>query len=417
MFGQAMSPAACHPLSAPPAHRGRSFLGLTVAAAQGQFALQQCADCSTVQYPPREACVRCLSANLSWVYQDGAGTLVSMTTLHHSNEAYFRKRLPWRIGLVKLAAGPSAFVHVHASVAEAPCPVRVVARVDRSGQAVLIAGPAGTAWNMSEDKLMGEITFDPAGRTVLVTDGQSETGRALIDALQAAGAGVIWAGRRDASVPLWFDGGESETEPVGAELTPGAVRWVRLDVRDERSVSTLAERMGPMLDLILNNSEHHAPVAGGGLPSPGAAQQEMSVNVIGLLRLQQAFGPLFMQRAASCPDRAFPWVNLLSIHSLAHHPDGGSFSASKAAAFALAQGQRSVMRASNVRVVHCFPGPIDEPGRPDSPWPKLSPRALAGAILHGLAQGIEDIYPGDVAQDLLARWRADPLALQREIGG
>ncbi|MDO4683125.1 MAG: SDR family NAD(P)-dependent oxidoreductase [Lautropia sp.] len=410
-----MASAALHPLSLPPAHRGRSCLGLTAAAAQGQFVLQQCADCTAVQYPPREACVRCLSANLSWVSQDAEGTLLSMTTLHHSNEAYFRERLPWRVGLVKLAAGPSAFVHVHASVAGAPCPVRVVARVDRSGQAVLIAGSPGEAWNMSEDKLMREITFDPAGRTVLVTDGQSETGRALIDALQAAGACVIWAGRRDAAEPLWFAAGETDTSAEKGTTT-GLVRWVRMDVRDQASVSALADRVGPTLDMVLNNSEHHGPAADGGLASLSTMQEAVSVNVIGLLRLYQAFGPPFMHRAATCPDRAFPWVNLLSIHSVAHCPEDGGFSASKAAALALSQGQRRVMRASNVRVVHCFPGPIDEPGRPDSPWPKLSPRALAGAILHGLAQGIEDIYPGDVAQDLLARWRADPLALQREIG-
>ena len=46
----------------PPAARSRVALGLTAAAALGRFELQQCRDCGTVQYPPREACQKCLSS-------------------------------------------------------------------------------------------------------------------------------------------------------------------------------------------------------------------------------------------------------------------------------------------------------------------------------------------------------------------
>jgi len=64
----------------PPGGRSRVALGLTAAAARGRFELQTCAECGTVQYPPREACVACLSANLVWRAQDGTGELVSETT-------------------------------------------------------------------------------------------------------------------------------------------------------------------------------------------------------------------------------------------------------------------------------------------------------------------------------------------------
>jgi uncharacterized OB-fold protein len=75
---------------------------------EGRFELQVCKDCSAVQYPPREACHRCLSARLQWRAQSGEGTLLGTTTLHHSNDPFFRERLPWRLGLVQLAAGPVA---------------------------------------------------------------------------------------------------------------------------------------------------------------------------------------------------------------------------------------------------------------------------------------------------------------------
>jgi len=68
-------------------------LNLTAAAAEGRLELQVCQDCHTVQYPPREACVHCLSSRLRWRLQSGSGRLQARTTLHHSNDLFFRERL------------------------------------------------------------------------------------------------------------------------------------------------------------------------------------------------------------------------------------------------------------------------------------------------------------------------------------
>ena len=53
-------------MNLPPWARGRVALGMTAAAAEGRFELQVCKECSTVQYPPREACHKCLSPKLQW---------------------------------------------------------------------------------------------------------------------------------------------------------------------------------------------------------------------------------------------------------------------------------------------------------------------------------------------------------------
>ncbi|MBV8538308.1 MAG: short-chain dehydrogenase, partial [Alphaproteobacteria bacterium] len=89
-------------MNVPPGSRSRVALGMTAAAAEGRFALQACADCGAVQYPPREACHACLSPRLAWRDQSGLGTLIAETVLHHSNDLFFRERLPWRLGLVHL---------------------------------------------------------------------------------------------------------------------------------------------------------------------------------------------------------------------------------------------------------------------------------------------------------------------------
>jgi len=141
-------------MNLPPAQRGRVALGITAAAAEGRFELQQCEDCGTVQYPPREACHKCLSARLRWRAQSGEGELCALTTLHHSNDLFFRERLPWRLGLVKLDAGPTLVVHLHGEVGEAPARVRVGARLDRAGQAVLIGFPNEGSPHMADDKML-----------------------------------------------------------------------------------------------------------------------------------------------------------------------------------------------------------------------------------------------------------------------
>ena len=50
-------------MNLPPWARGRTALGMTAAAAEGRFELQVCQRCGAVQYPPRDACHRCLSAS------------------------------------------------------------------------------------------------------------------------------------------------------------------------------------------------------------------------------------------------------------------------------------------------------------------------------------------------------------------
>jgi len=112
---------------------------------------------------------------------------------------------------------------------------------------------------------------------------------------------------------------------------------------------------------------------------------------------------------------AVAWVNLLSVYALANFPPHGTFSASKAAAHSLAQCLRAEMRPAGVRVVNVFPGPIDDEWNQLLPPPKIAPAALAKSIVAALREGIEDVYPGDVAQEWLARWRDNPKALEREI--
>jgi short-subunit dehydrogenase len=120
-------------------------------------------------------------------------------------------------------------------------------------------------------------------------------------------------------------------------------------------------------------------------------------------------------RGADGQSSAVAWVNLLSIFALSNFPSHGTFSASKAAAYSLSQCLRAEMRQAGIRVINVFPGPIEDEWNQQLPPPKLAPEALARAVVGALRDGVEDVYPGDVAQEWLARFRENPKILEREL--
>ena len=49
------------------------------------------------------------------------------------------------------------------------------------------------------------------------------------------------------------------------------------------------------------------------------------------------------------------------------------------------------------------------------PAPKVTPVQLARSVVQALRQGIETVALGPVAEDIVQRWRDDPMLLEREL--
>ncbi|HKF96700.1 MAG TPA: SDR family NAD(P)-dependent oxidoreductase, partial [Steroidobacteraceae bacterium] len=171
------------------------------------------------------------------------------------------------------------------------------------------------------------------------------------------------------------------------------------------------------VDILINNVELHRAHGIASRYGTDVARAEMEVNYLGLLRLAQEFGPVMRARGADGQSSAVAWVNLLSIFALSNFPPHGTYSASKAAALSLAQCLRAEMRPASLRVINIFPGPIEDEWNQLLPPPKLAPEAVARAVVTALKDGVEDVYPGDIAQEWLARWRESPKVLERELAG
>jgi NAD(P)-dependent dehydrogenase (short-subunit alcohol dehydrogenase family) len=250
------------------------------------------------------------------------------------------------------------------------------------------------------------MTCDPKFRKVLITDAKTALGQAMVEAVVAAGADLVWAGHA-----------EPWKKPPGFDRLAAIpqVSLVPLDLTDSRSVKETAGEIGGRVDILINTGDYHRNFGIAARNGVEAARAEMDINYFGLLRLAQEFAPAMRARAGDGQSSAVAWVNLLSIYALSSFPAHGTYSASKAAALSLAQCLRAELGPAGVRVINVFPGPIDDEWSQALLPPKIAPSRLAADIIHALRGGAEDVYPGDIAQEWLERWRDNPKALEREL--
>ena len=394
------------PPELPPVQRSRAALAMSAAAARGVFALQKCAACGEIAYPPRDACPKCLSQQLTFEPVADGGEVIAETIIRTSTDLYFRQRTPWRIGTVRLDCGPSVVAHLHGDVT-LPSRVRMISKLDKSGNAVLMALPERETENMADDPELRELTASPKFRRVLVTDGRSAVGQAVAAALSKAGASIIFVGIAEPWKP--YPGQERLAAIPNLQI-------MELDLTDTISVRELSGEIGGKTDIIVNTADHARP---GGLLAQGnlvTARDSFDVNVFGLQRLAQAFGPGMRARGADGTNSAAAFVDILPVHALTNTPGFGFYSASAAARHSLLQCLRAELRPGGVRVMSVFTGPVEDDWRQHVPPPKVSPGKIAEAVIAALSGGIEESFVGDVARDVAARFLDNPKVLERELG-
>ncbi|MDA1101632.1 MAG: SDR family NAD(P)-dependent oxidoreductase [Proteobacteria bacterium] len=389
----------------PPGNRSREAHGLTAMAAIGRFALQTCAACGQVQYPPRQVCGNCLADDLPWRDVAPGGSLLAETRLHHANDLFFRDRLPWRLGVVRMDAGPSVVVHL-AEDCQQGMRVRLSLNLDRSGHAVMSARPETPGPEWEDDLQLRELTTDPKDRRVLIVNGKTDLGLALAQGFSAAGAREIFVGHAEP----W-----KASPALDAAKAVGGVTLFPLDVTDTDSVQELAAVLGGKVEIMVNNSYHLRPGGAVDRLDMNISRQEMDIHYFGLLRLAGTFGPAMRARGADGAHGACAWVNVFSAYAQVNNPAFGTYSASQAAAWSLAQCLRAELMPGGIRVVNAFTGPLDDEWHQMVPPPKLTSDMVAGRIVDALQKGREDVAIGAVAEEIMQRLAENPKEIEREI--
>ncbi len=389
----------------PPGNRSREAHGLTAMAATGRFALQVCTGCRQVQYPPRQICGQCLGDDLPWRDVSPRGTLLAETRLHHSNDLFFRDRIPWRLGVVQMDVGPSVVAHLAEDCRQGE-PVRLSLNLDGSGHAVMNASPETPDPRQPDDLQMREFRMDPKGRRVLIVNGKTELGLALVQTFRNAGARAIFVGH---------------CEPWKASTSLEAIRVVDdvalfpLDVTDSDSVTKLASILGSKVEILVNNSDHLRPGGAVERTDINLAREAMEIHYFGMLRMASAFGPIMRARGADSVYGACAWINILSAYAQVNNPVFGTYSSSQAAARSLAQCLRVELAPGGIRVVNAYAGPLDNEWTQMVPPPKLDPGMVARRIVDALRQGQEDLAIGAVAEEIANRLAENPKEIERAI--
>jgi hypothetical protein len=72
----------------------------------GRLALQACARCAVLQFPPEDACRACGSFELGTREVAGRGRVESVAVVHHAVHPLLRSRVPYAVALVGLDDAP-----------------------------------------------------------------------------------------------------------------------------------------------------------------------------------------------------------------------------------------------------------------------------------------------------------------------
>jgi NAD(P)-dependent dehydrogenase (short-subunit alcohol dehydrogenase family) len=225
-------------------------------------------------------------------------------------------------------------------------------------------------------------------RTVLVTGANRGIGKALVEEALRRGAKRVYAG----------------TRPALAH-SDGRVTPLTLDVTSASQIQRAVDEVGT-LDVLINNA---GIAIYDDLSDLAVIERHLAVNLLGPLKLTQAFLPLLKRSNGAV-------VNNLSVVALAGLPVIPAYSISKAAAFNMTQSLRALLAGQGVTVHAVVLGPIDTDMNRGFEIPKASPESAAQGIFDGLEKNEEDIFPDPVSRSIAEGWRTGvSKALERQF--
>lgn len=223
-------------------------------------------------------------------------------------------------------------------------------------------------------------------KTVLITGANRGIGRALVNEALRRGAKRVYAGTRG---PL--------------EISDERVTPLILDVTNLSEIQHAVVEVGN-LDVLINNA---GIAIYDDLSDVEVIEKHLAVNVLGPLRMIEAFRPLLKRSKGAI-------VNNLPMVALAALPLIPAYSISKAAAFNMTQSLRALLGADGVSVHSVVLGPIDTDMNRGFEIPKASTESAAWGIFEGLERGEEDIFPDPASQSIAEGWRTGVVKAMEE---
>ncbi|MEM6434838.1 MAG: SDR family oxidoreductase [Cyanobacteria bacterium P01_D01_bin.115] len=229
---------------------------------------------------------------------------------------------------------------------------------------------------------MANYTID--NKIVLVTGANRGIGKALVETFIEQGAAKVYAAVRqlDSASPL--------VERYGDKVVP-----VALDLANPDSI-TAAAQTAQDVEIVINNGGAFQGATSLAADAIDSLEFQMNVNVYGLIRMAQAFAPILKANGGGV------FAQLNSVVSMKTFANFATYSASKAAAYAITQSLRELLSEQGTIVLSIHPGPIatdmgDAAGLTDI---AESPTLVPGAIIEALAAGEFHVFPDSMAKQI-----------------
>lgn len=218
-----------------------------------------------------------------------------------------------------------------------------------------------------------------------VTGANRGLGLAFAEELLAAGARKVHAAAR-----------------YPERITLDGVDRVRLDVTEPDSIAASASECTDV-NLLINNAgiSHWSGFLS--RDAVEAAGSEMETNYFGPLTLSRAFAPMLAKNGGGTI------VNVLSVLSWVTVPNAGTYSASKAAAWALTNWLRAALREQGTQVLGVHAGPIDTDMASELTFPKVKPADVVRQVLSAIEAGRDEVLADYMTRQVKA-------GLSNEVG-
>lgn len=232
--------------------------------------------------------------------------------------------------------------------------------------------------------------MDIKGSVALVSGANRGIGRAYLEALIARGAAKVYAGAR-----------QPERLADLAQRHASVLVPIKLDITQPADIASAAGQCRDVT-LLVNNAGINLQAGLIAAKDLAAARAEMETNYFGPLAMCRAFAPILADKAAALDGR-FTRARIDSMLTMAPPP------------LALTQGVRAELAKQGTLVVAVMPGAVDTEMERNFPPPKLPPADAARAALDGVEQGLEEVYPGDMASGMSQGLAGDPKAVEKDL--
>lgn len=228
------------------------------------------------------------------------------------------------------------------------------------------------------------MTFDIANKTILVTGANRGIGKTFVESFLEHGAAKVYAAVRN------LDSATTLVETYGDRVVP-----IQIDLGDVDSIGAAAQ-IASDVQMVVNNAgafQGTTPLAADAI---AALQLEINVNVFGLVRMAQAFAPMLKVNGGGA------FVQLNSVVSIKTFANFATYSASKAASYAITQALRELLDEQGTMVLSIHPGPIATDMSSAAGLGAIAepPVIVANGVIEALQTGEFHVFPDTMAKQI-----------------